>query len=115
MVKAYQAQNGLHYIEKRLPVLVSAFNLFNFVSYNLDLKPGREKIELGAADNAIIEYSYDHEIGQFSEEEEKADYIKLMEDTYNFCLIKFPDIPSEEFDKAKLEHLEALNVYREID
>jgi len=55
--------------------------------------------KLQAACNVINGYFYEPEADKHSAEENKRQYLEHIEKSLVFCIKKFPDIPSDEFQK----------------
>jgi hypothetical protein len=101
MGKATERINGNHYITKRLTVHIGAEEILSYVlavdAYK-DSK-ARKDIEEQAAIDIITDYSYQPNVNKFSDDENKKQFLEHIEKALDFCIKKFPDIPSEEFKK----------------
>lgn len=99
MNKATKRLNGNHYITKRITVNVGAKEILGHVLavYGYENNLSRKWIEEQSAFDIVSEYDYDPEAYKWSSQKAKNRYLKHLKKALDFCIKKFPDIPSEEF------------------
>lgn len=108
MGKATKIVSGRYCITKRLTthigaaeILIGAAEILNFVlavaAY--EENKARKWIEEQAACDVITGYFYEPYADKHSRDETINKYLEHLKKSLDFCIKKFPDIPSEEFKK----------------
>ena len=109
MPKATLRRNGLHMITKRVTVHIAAFHIVDAWLYEQSSNDlSRKELEKLASEQAIQEISYYRPtVDRWSKEEEKEDYLLMLDICYENCIKAFPEIPREQFKST-------INGYRAV-
>ena len=101
MGKATKRVSGKYYITKKITAHIGAREILNYVLAGAAYQENKARkwIEEQAACDVITGYFYEPEADKHSAEENKRQYLEHLEKSLDFCVKKFPDIPSDEFKK----------------